>query len=152
MKNKNLAFLALFVFLIALATSFANGLDKVEGEGKGLNYFKGTLADALKASKKQGKPVFIDAYTDWCGWCKKLDKSTFADARVIETLNSKFIVIKMNMEEGEGPEVAQKYGINGYPTLLYFDAKGIEIHRIGGFVKADEFLKESEAALLKYKN
>ena len=150
MQKKKIVVLPLFVVGFAFFSAFVHAPSA--GAGAGINYFNGTLADALKASKKQGKPVFIDAYTDWCGWCKKLDKSTFSDAKVIDALNAKFIVIKMNMEQGEGPAVGEKYGVDSYPTLLYFDAKGIEIHRIRGFVRPDEFLKESEIALSRFKN
>jgi thioredoxin-related protein len=56
----------------------------------------------------------------------------------------------MNMEQGEGPGIAQKYRIEGYPTFLFFDEKGKEIHRIVGFVKADKFITESQTALKNF--
>ncbi|MFY8033451.1 MAG: thioredoxin family protein [Flexibacteraceae bacterium] len=147
-------FTLLFVASVGVFSSaFTPAKAKIEvstTSAEGLKFFTGTFEEALKASKKQNKPVFIDAYTDWCGWCKKMDKSTFADAKVVEELNSKFIVVKMNMEQGEGPGIAQKYGIQGYPTFLFFDEKGKEIHRIVGFVKADKFITESQTALKNF--
>lgn len=111
-----------------------------------LNYFKGTFSEALTESSKQNKPVFMDAYTNWCGWCKKLDRTTFADKEVSDYLNQNFIVLKVNMEEGEGFDLADKYGINSFPTLLFIDEKGKAFHGIGGYANASEFLKEAQKA------
>ena len=153
-KQPVLIFTLLFALVLGIAsTAFRSATNTSivkTTSADGLKFFTGTFDEALAASKKQNKPVFIDAYTDWCGWCKKMDKSTFADANVINELNSKFIVVKMNMEQGEGPGIAQKYGIQGYPTFLFFNAKGKEIHRIVGFVKADKFVTETLTALKNY--
>ncbi|MGE0635265.1 MAG: thioredoxin family protein [Bacteroidia bacterium] len=117
-----------------------------------LNFFKGTFSQALAESAKQNKPVFMDAYTNWCGWCKKLDRTTFADKEVSDYLNQNFIILKVNMEEGEGVDLADKYGINSFPTLLFINEKGEAFHGIGGYANQEEFLYEAQKAKTIYEN
>lgn len=57
-----------------------------------------TMKDAIAAQKKNKKPIFIDAYTVWCGPCKMLDKNTFTDEKVAKILNEKYNPVKFNAE------------------------------------------------------
>ena len=60
-----------------------------------------TLEEAIQANKKSEKKFFIDIYTDWCGWCKVMDKKTFQDPAVIKYLNENFYAVKFNAEQQE---------------------------------------------------
>lgn len=123
---------------------------KIPFENKtGLNYYAGTYNEALEEAKLKNKLVFLDAYTDWCGWCRKLDKTTFSNASVISYLNDNFVIMKVNIEKGDGPALRSKYSVNSYPTLLFINSKGKEVHRISGYVDATDFLVEAEQAVLK---
>lgn len=83
-----------------------------------------SYSDALKAARESGKPVMIDVYTDWCGWCKKLDEDTYTAESVIKKSEQFFVPVKVNAEtEGEQMAVAQAYGITGFPTILFLDPK-----------------------------
>lgn len=130
---------------MAFNTPTENTTKEIKAQ-ESIEFFDGTFAEALAASKKQNKPIFMDSYTSWCHWCKHLDKTTFKDASVVSYLNENFINVKMNMEAGEGPALAKKYRVSGYPTLLFLNAKGDAIGRIGGYVKANAFVKSAKKA------
>jgi thioredoxin-related protein len=51
------------------------------------------------AMKKQPKMVWIDVYTDWCGWCKRMDKTTFSNPNVIKYMNEHFYAVKLDAEQ-----------------------------------------------------
>lgn len=97
---------------------------------------------ASAAAKKANKPIMIDFYTDWCGWCKKLDKDTYTDARVIELLKD-FVPLKLNAEKN-GRQLAQRYRVQGYPTILFVTADGQVLDRIGGYLPPKPFAQNLE--------
>lgn len=98
-------------------------------------------------SNESGKPIMVDVYADWCGWCKTLDEETYSDARVIELATDSFISVKINGDNDY--DFAMKYGIRSYPTILFVDSEGNEIHRVIGFRNADRFLDEMKIAMQK---
>src|SRR5687767_13838353 len=65
------------------------------------------IRTSLRQASRQNKLVLVDVYTDWCGWCKKLDKDTYSDPSVISFLNSGFVCLKVDAEDGgEGEALA----------------------------------------------
>src|SRR6188472_2721840 len=60
-----------------------------------------TFEQAVEKAKTEKRPIFIDVYTDWCGWCKVMDKNTFSDPQVSKLLNEKFYAVKFNAEQHE---------------------------------------------------
>ena len=97
------------------------------------------FSSALSLAKKENRLVMVDFYTDWCGWCKKLDKETYGDARVAEALRD-VISIKVNAEKG-GEAVAEQYRVRGFPTVIFVSGSGEVVRRVEGYVGADEMLK-----------
>jgi len=83
-----------------------------------------SFKEGLEAAAEEGKPVFIDCFTTWCGPCKWMSANIFTDSKVAQYYNENYICLKIDMEKGEGVDIAKKYGIRAYPTLLYLDAKG----------------------------
>ncbi len=57
-----------------------------------------TIEEAEKLIKESPRPIFVDAYTDWCGWCKKMDQDTFSNPVISDILNNKFYPVKFNAE------------------------------------------------------
>lgn len=143
--------LILVVFAgIAITMAFnsqAQSASTEASEGEGITFFNGTFKEALAEAKKQNKPIFMDSYTSWCYWCKVLDKTTFKDSGVISYLNANFINVKMNMEKGEGPSLAREFKVSGYPTLLFLDSDRKVLVTVGGYVKAESFLKSAKKAV-----
>jgi len=106
-----------------------------------------TWAEATKAAKDQQKFLFLDGYTEWCTWCKVMDRETFSDAEVGSLMNARFVNVKMEMESGVGPSVAMKYRIHGFPQFLIFDPDGKLVYRIVGFKPKDAFMEDLKNAL-----
>ncbi len=92
---------------------------------------------AQKAAAVSGKLIMVDFYTDWCGWCKRLDRDTFPHKTVIQA-SQDFIPLKLNADK-EGRALARKNRIRGYPTILFFDHTGKVVGRIGGYLKPEPF-------------
>ncbi|MBX7242446.1 MAG: DUF255 domain-containing protein [Bacteroidia bacterium] len=68
---------------------------------------------AVENARKDGKFLFLDVYTDWCGWCKKMDKSTYRDTALIRILNSQFHPVKLDAEQESIMAGGKKYLSNG---------------------------------------
>lgn len=110
-------------------------------------HFKELSFDAAKKQAvKEKKKVMIDFYTDWCGWCKVLDRKTYSDEEVGKTADANFISIKIDAEKGEGIALAKQYKISGYPTILFFSADGQELDRVVGYQDAGHFQRSMTLA------
>jgi len=94
------------------------------------------LSGALEKAKAEGKPVMADFYTDWCGWCKKLDTDVYEDADV-NRLAEKFICVKVDCEADKN--AFSKYGLKGYPTIIFFNAAGNTEETVVGYRDARVF-------------
>jgi len=102
------------------------------------------LDDAIRVAKGQNKPIMADFYTEWCGWCKKLDSETYSDSKV-SAAAGKFICVKINAEKQ--PDVANKYGVSGYPTVIFLDSSGNSLLKIPGYLPPDKFLANMNRVL-----
>lgn len=111
-----------------------------------ISWYK-TLSKALEAAKEQKKYIMIDVYTDWCTWCKELDKKTYTHSSVIK-LAKTLINVKINPEtDPEAKEFIKSYPIDGYPTILFIDWEEKLIGKIGGFLEGEDFAKKAEKIL-----
>lgn len=98
-------------------------------------------------AKKTGKPIMMDFYTEWWGFCKRLDAETFTDAKVV-ALSKKFVNLKVNPEDTDHPEneeVRIKYGVSGYPAIAFLNAEGDLIHLHPGYSPPEEFFGMMES-------
>lgn len=110
------------------------------------------LSQALKKSESEGKLLFIDCYTSWCGPCKYLANTIFPQKEVGDFYNSHFINLSFDMEKGEGKNIASKYDIKAYPTLLFLNAKGEMVHIGIGSLEANLLIELGKTALDSTKN
>jgi thiol-disulfide isomerase/thioredoxin len=124
----------------------------VQASAQGIVFEHGSFQEALDKAATQNKYVFLDAYTTWCGPCKMLAAQTFPDSAVGALFNERFVSLKMDMEKGEGVALATKYGVELYPTLLFFTPGGKLIHRASGFYPPREFLALGYQALDPQRN
>lgn len=84
----------------------------------GVVFYDIPLEDALAKAKNEGKYVLIDCHTKTCGPCRRMEAEIFPQERLGKFVNERFVPIMADMEEGEGLEIAEKYSIQIYPTLL----------------------------------
>jgi len=115
-----------------------------------------SLTEAQALMKQEPKKLFVDLYTDWCGWCKVMDKKTFTNDVVIELMNKHFYAVKFNAEKGDSlvfngksyklrsrgngrylHQWAREFGATqrglSYPTTIYFTENLQKIQTIPGY-------------------
>ena len=163
--GKKVRIIKIFFFLVVMVfTSGFIGIEKeivsIESRVKWM-----TFEEAVEKSKTEKRKVFIDVYTDWCGWCKEMDKNTFSHEVIAAYLNENFYAVKLNGEQKEDiifrgttfKFVAQ--GRNGYhelaaallngklsyPTVVFLDENFDMLQPLPGYQKPDFF-----DAVLKY--
>ena len=127
--------------LLAVQLSVSAQVPNPGSEGKiQLPWLKDYPA-ALKKAEAEKKPLLIDITTDWCGWSKKMDRETFADAAVQKELGS-FVLIRLNPEASEpNGKVAESYGADSFPTLVVANYRGEQIGEESGYKNPKELLE-----------
>ncbi len=108
--------------------------------------------DIKAKAKKENKLVFVDAFTTWCGPCKQMAKTVFTNDTVADYYNANFINAKIDMEKGEGLEIAKQYNVACYPNLLFIDGDGNLVHRVAGSMPASMFVELGKTAKDDNKN
>ncbi|GAB3930246.1 hypothetical protein GCM10028804_39730 [Larkinella terrae] len=106
----------------------------------GIQFSEASWKAQLEKAKAENKLVFLDAYTSWCGPCKMLQKNVFTQPAVGEFFNKEFVNVKIDMEKGEGPELALQYPLEGYPTLLFIDGDGKVVKKVLGYQSPEQLL------------
>ncbi|CAN5914983.1 hypothetical protein BH24BAC1_BH24BAC1_32880 [soil metagenome] len=118
-----------------------------------------SFEEAVEKNKKEPRKIFIDVYTDWCGWCKKMDKDTFSQPEIARYVNKHFYAVKLDAE-GKKPitfnghtynynseyrshelAVALLQGKMSYPTTVYLDEKFHLLSPVPGYLTVDVFSK-----------
>jgi thioredoxin-related protein len=137
---KKAVVLVLFVFL---------GITSYAQEKSEIKWY--SFEEVIGLTEKEPKMVFVDVYTDWCGWCKKMDKDTFTDSQVIDYINEHFYAVKMNAEDKtkkfqfRGKEyteetMARMMRVSSYPNFVIMDAAMENITQLPGYREPQPFL------------
>jgi len=108
------------------------------GASAQVKFFDGEYIEALAYAKEVNKPLFLDFYADWCIPCKQMERYSFSDREFSAIINEKYVAVKVNVDYFWGMDVAEKYRIKQYPTLLVVDNKGREKGRTIGFQTEQE--------------
>lgn len=145
---KKVVVLIVFVSFGLLNTSMAQ-------EGKVKWY---SFEEAVELNKKEPRKIFIDVYTDWCGWCKKMDATTFSKPEIAKILNSEYYAVKFDAETvdtinfagnkfiNEGGRsrsphqlaVALLQGKMSYPSVAYLNEQNQLLTAVPGYYTADK--------------
>ncbi|WP_428330662.1 thioredoxin domain-containing protein [Mucilaginibacter sp.] len=112
-------------------------------------FIEDSWKEALKQGALQKKYIFVDAYASWCGPCKMLKATTFNNAEAAAFFNANFVNVSIDMEKGQGPELARQWQLQAYPTLIIFNSKGEPVLGSVGFIKAADLLRFGKQALAK---
>ena len=143
MHRKNIALL----FILTVALIFVFSLDSFSA-GKEWGKFDEGIARA----KKENKVMLVDFYADWCHWCKVMDEKTFKNKDVAKKLAADFVTVRLNAEDANetatyknktytNVELTRAFGVTGFPTIAFLDAKGEPITLIPGYVPPETFLQ-----------
>jgi thioredoxin-related protein len=109
-----------------------------------------TYEQAATLAKKHPRPIFVDVYTDWCGWCKVMDRNTFNHPEIANYLNKKFYPVKLNAESSEltkyqGQALTNSqlsssiFKVSSYPTTVYLEANERVLQPIPGYLNPNQF-------------
>ncbi len=146
----------LFIFTTVLSLSTYSQGDVSQG----VKWY--TIEEAFKLNQMQPRKIMVDVYTDWCGWCKVMDKKTFSHSVIAEYLNKKYYPVKFNAEQKEdvilGKDTLKYVATQGtkgyhqlavallnnklsYPSVVFLDEQARIIHLQQGFTEAQPFDK-----------
>lgn len=128
---------------IALTLVFAWTVQAKEG----IQFEQSKWQEAFELAKKEQKAVFVDAYAEWCGPCKRMARNVFTDAKVADFYNANFVNLKLDMEKPENASFRQKYPVSAYPTLYFIDYNGEVITKKVGGMDSRGFISLGKAAL-----
>ena len=137
------------LFTFFLSFSLALTLTKTVQGQESIQWMK--FEEAIAANAKNPKMILVDVYTDWCGWCKKMDKDTFTDPRVIAHFQKNFYAVKLNAEDTNRKfpfmgktfseaEMAASMRVNSYPNFVVIEPGLQNIAQLPGYREPEAFL------------
>ncbi len=145
---------------VQASTTSSSTPPTVKEKNGNINWYE--IQSALNYSNPEGKMFFIDVYTDWCGWCKVMDKKTFSDSKVQKVMNERFHMIKFDAEQKQPITFNNKTfewvelgrnGLNmlameflgqqmGFPSYVILDKDKKPIKTMSGFMETAPFLEQ----------
>jgi len=155
MKTRNIIILS----LACLFSISAFAQKKIEEKATAIKWY--SFEEAMnKNTQFPKKKIFVDVYTDWCGWCKKMDATTFSNPLIIDYMNDNFYAVKLNAERKDSIIIDGKLFINqnpggnrsthqiaemllnnrmSYPSYAFLDEMGRSITVVPGYIEAPAF-------------
>ena len=103
--------------------------------------------EALREAKRSGRPIVVDFWAEWCGWCHRLERTTYADPTVIQRAQS-FVAVRVNAEGSRRElEVCAKYGVGErLPVILFLSPQGRQLFRVEGYQGPGQFPRTLDLA------
>ena len=104
----------------------------------------------LEEAKTSGRPMLVDVYTEWCGWCRRMDADVYSRPEIRDYLRDRFVMVKLDAEASDPARyegrsftsrtLAARFGVSGYPTTIFLRPAGDHLVNVPGYVDADRFL------------
>jgi thioredoxin-related protein len=134
-----------FIFFLCLIFAL-NGAAQAQEQIQWMKF-----EEAVAANANNPKMILVDVYTDWCGWCKKMDKDTFTDPRVVAHLKKNFYAVKLNAEDTKRrfpfmgktfseAEMAVAMRVNSYPNFVVIEPGLQNLAQLPGYREPADFL------------
>ena len=140
--KKSLLLIPILIIMLCLSGSVVLA-GKKEQKADQINWY--SYKQGMSLAKKENKRVYLHFYTDWCNYCKEMDKTTFHNPSVIKLLNKDFVAIRVNTNKET--TVAGKYNIRPVPDNWFLSADGKKLRNFLGYYEADQFV-----TVLRYVN
>ncbi|MFW6333943.1 MAG: thioredoxin family protein [Desulfosalsimonas sp.] len=133
--KKKIFYTAAVLAAAMLLTAWYAGIspDSLAENKDGIKWY--SYDDGIKELKKSSRKGFLHFYTDWCGYCRKMEDETFSDSEVISTVNSEFIPIKIDAEDQPG--IAKEFDARQFPSNFFVDRENDPIGSQPGFIPPD---------------
>ncbi len=154
MMRKRILILALSS-LAVIVFAFTTLTSGIEGNGKKSEIAWQTFDKGVELAKKEKKMMVLDIYTNWCHWCKVMDKDTYGNPEVVKYAQENLVMAKLNAETDEkfkfkegnysGRQLSMMFGVEGFPSTIFLNSEGELITSVSGFIPADRF-----TLILKY--
>lgn len=130
------------IFLLLLLLN----LQLVFGQNSFPDFYVGAFSGMLNKAKATDKPFVVYFTAEECRACEKMESGTLVDNAFVAYLNEYFLIQEVDgrsLMEG-GIEIAEQFGVNTFPTLMFFNSDGTPLHKIVGFVKPEHLLATLE--------
>jgi thioredoxin-like negative regulator of GroEL len=109
-----------------------------------------SLEPAVAAARASGKPLLVDLYADWCGWCHRLEAEVFSSPRFAERA-ADFVLLRVDVEDGaEGAWLRRRLGVATLPTLAILDADLVRLGLVDGYAPTERYLLKIDRALVAH--
>lgn len=156
-SKKSIVLVALLVSSLGQAIAQSSKAPKAQIEAATTKWI--TFEEAVRLLPSSPRPIMIDVFTDWCGWCKVMDKKTFSDPEVTNYLNANFHSVKFNAESRDTVFLGDKVfvykpeyksnelaisllgGKMSYPSVVFLDSKLQMLTVVPGFIEAPQMLE-----------
>lgn len=147
-KHKTVLTLLVMLPLIAISIQVTKLVgNETLDKGHGIEW--NTFDQGLELARKEKKILVVDFFTDWCHWCKVMDKETYQNSKVVDYVRKNVVMAKINAETTErfdykgtshtGRELAMMFGVTGFPATVFFTQSGELITMLSGYLPADRF-------------
>jgi thioredoxin-like negative regulator of GroEL len=116
------------------------------GPAKGIEWEK-NFDHAMELAQKHDMPILVDFWANWCGWCHRLDLTTYVDP-VVGAKAKNFVSVKVNTEGSRREvEIVETYGVHNLPTILFLSPRGRQVLKVNGFQGPGRFPQTMDKAL-----